>query len=212
MSFFNAGDHVVEVAAIHAWCQRAGADQSIVGGVCSGGYYALRSANAGVAWTGIVAINPGTPGTGIDDAPYEAITHTKRYTQRLFEVDAWKKVARGGVDLRGVARNLVNRATELAASRAKDVARRVGVSLDGDLGSELLRLARREVAMTFVFCDRDPGLVLFRERAGGAAPRLEDSGALSVRVIDGPDHTFTPRWSHAVLLDELELALKRSWR
>ena len=38
--------------------------------------------------------------------------------------------------------------------------------------------------------------------------KLERAG-LMVRVVEGPDHTFTPTWSQAVLVDEVAAALRR---
>jgi hypothetical protein len=40
-----------------------------------------------------------------------------------------------------------------------------------------------------------------------AVARLAASGTLRVRVIDGPDHTFTPRWSHPLLVDAIAQAV-----
>ena len=37
--------------------------------------------------------------------------------------------------------------------------------------------------------------------------RLTRSRALAVHTIAGPDHTFTPRWSHPMLLDAIVRAV-----
>jgi pimeloyl-ACP methyl ester carboxylesterase len=206
-------DHALaECAAALAWCRRQGADDAYVAGLCSGGYYALRSAVAGQPWAGVIVINPGEPGTGIDDKPYEAAAEAARYKQSMRSVASWKKLLRGEVDVARLARLLRKRAFGLLGAQAKDAARRVGIKFEDDLGTDLTQLARRRVAVTFLFCDREPGLVLYRERVGSTGPRLENRGALAVRIIDGPDHTYTPRWSHAVLLDEVGAALRRRRR
>jgi pimeloyl-ACP methyl ester carboxylesterase len=203
-------DHALaDVAAILAWCRERGAPRAYVSGLCSGGYYALRSPAAGEPWAGAIIVNPGEPGTGIDDKPYESAAEAARYKSSLRSLASWKRLVRGDVDVARLARIVRTRALERVGARARDALRRVGIPIPGDVGSELVQLARRGVATTFVFCDREPGLVLFRERVGSTGPRLEARGALSVRVVDGPDHTYTPRWSHPVLLAEVAAALAR---
>jgi hypothetical protein len=206
-------DHALtETAAVLAWCRRQGAEDAFVAGLCSGGYYALRSAAAGQPWSGVILINPGEPGTGIDDKPYEAAADTARYKQSVRSLESWKKLLRGQVDVGHLARMLEKRAAGLLGAQAKDLARRIGIKFEDDLGTDLMQLARRRVAITFLFCDREPGLVLFHERVGSTGPRLEARGALALRVIEGPDHTYTPRWSHEVLVEEIAAALRRRRR
>jgi hypothetical protein len=59
-----------------------------------------------------------------------------------------------------------------------------------------------------VLCVGDPQLTRFREMVGQMLPKLEQAG-LVCRVIEGPDHTFTPLWSQDVLADEMAAALRR---
>ena len=82
--------------------------------------------------------------------------------------------------------------------------------MPGDAGAALVDVAARQIAITFVFCADEPGLIVLREQAGDVIAQLERRGALSLRVLDGIDHTFTPRWSHEVLHDELRVALTRT--
>jgi len=111
------------------------------------------------------------------------------------------------VDVRRVAQVVAARARSTVEHRGKDVLRRLHIPLRDDLGTELLALARRGVASHFIFAAADPGGAMLAEQGGSAVPRLVASGALAIRVIDGPDHTFTPRWSHSVLLDAIATAV-----
>ena len=38
---------------------------------------------------------------------------------------------------------------------------------------------------------------------GPIVEKLRRDGALSIEIIEGPDHTFTPLWSHPVLTSTL---------
>ena len=56
--------------------------------------------------------------------------------------------------------------------------------------------------MLFVFSSGDLGITYVTRRLG-ALESLEDLGAKLV-VVDGPDHTFRPLWSHDVLRQAVE--------
>ncbi len=200
---------MAEITAAIDWCQRAGADQVILSGLCSGGYYAMEAAFAEAKLAGIVVMNPGQPNVDAELKPYEATYESSRLRKSAGNLASWKKLFTGQVDVVRIARVMTTRARAVIESRALELVRRLELPISNDLGSALVRVARRNVAASFVFCADEPGLVQFRERAGGALRRLVDRRELALRVIEGPDHTFTPRWSHAVLVDEVAAAVAR---
>jgi alpha/beta superfamily hydrolase len=208
------GPHAIaDVGVAVAYARRAGAQEVAVVGLCSGAYHALKAAVAGQPIDTVVAINPLTffwkPGMPLDFAAFRVTADAKRYEGKALDAGAWRRVLRGEVDLRRAARVIAERARAIAVNRAKDLARRLRVPLPDDLGSELLAVARRGVAVRFVFASGDPGLAMLREQGGSAVARLEREGALAITTIDGPDHTFTPRWSQPLLLDAIARAVQR---
>ncbi|MEO5561309.1 MAG: hypothetical protein ABIR10_16690, partial [Dokdonella sp.] len=100
-------------------------------------------------------------------------------------------------------RVVAHRVSSLVGRHAKNVLRRLRVPLSNDLGSALLAIGRRGVAMHFVFAASDPGYTMLNEEGGATLKRLTQEGLLSIRIIDGPDHTFTPRWSHPELFEAM---------
>jgi alpha/beta superfamily hydrolase len=207
------GEHALrDVGAAVAWMrQQQGVRTVAVAGLCSGAYHGLKAAIAGQPIDTVIAINPLTfdykPGMPLDFAAFRVTADAQRYAQSARSTESWKKLLRGDVDVRRVAKVVVARARNAAEHRAKDVMRRMRVPLRNDLGTDLLALARRGVAIRFIFSASDPGPAMLAEQGGSAVTRLEASGALRVQVIDGPDHTFTPRWSHPLLLDAIASAL-----
>lgn len=202
-----------DIEAIVAWCHRAGAVAVDLAGLCSGGYYAREAAVAGQSLHGIFAINPGAPGVPDAASPYKAAAQSARYRQLLRTTEGWKRLLSGGFDTaasRRLARTAMVRARSLVGNLVRRGLRRVGISMSGDVGAALVEVAARQIAITFVFCADEPGLIVLREHAGDVIARLERRGALSLRVLDGIDHTFTPRWSHEVLHEELQAALTRT--
>jgi hypothetical protein len=163
----------------------------------------MRAAVEGAELAGLALVNPGHPETEPYAKRYQALSEGARYGSSVRSMASWKKLLRGEVELAHLARMVRRLAVGGAVARAQELARRVGIPLKGDLGSELIQLTKRGVRPTFVYSAGEAVHQLFVERAGGTPARLGASGALRLHEIDGPDHTFTPRWSHAVLLDLL---------
>jgi pimeloyl-ACP methyl ester carboxylesterase len=192
-------DHAIRDVGIAVdWVRRQGAREVAVVGLCSGAYHAFKAAVAGQPIDAVVPINPLTffwvPGMPLDFAAFRVTEAAQRYGKNVRSAESWKKLLRGGVDLKRVARVVYERGRSLALHRARDVLRRLRVPLHNDLGSEIEQLARRGVAMNFIFAAGDPGQAMLDEQGGGSVKRVT-----SIAVIDGPDHTFTPRWSHPLL-------------
>jgi len=131
-----------------------------------------------------------------------------RYAQSALRLESWKKLARGEVHVRVLTQVLARRALSLAERHWRDLARQLGRPRPDDLGSELETLAAREIAVDFVFADGDPGMELLPLQGGSVVPRLLSQGKLRAHVITGPDHTFTARWSHPVLVEQLTSVIR----
>jgi hypothetical protein len=177
-------------------------------GLCSGGYNAFKAAVAGLPLAGVVLINPLTffykPGMSLDPlAPHEIAHDAQRYSRRLRSLDGWKKLVRGEVHLGRAAQVMSRLARNAAQARARGVARLLGVRLGDDLAFELESITKRKIALQFVFAGGDPGVRMLREQGGATAEKLRRRGQLGIQTIDGPNHTFTPLWSHAPLIAAL---------
>ncbi|HVT33362.1 MAG TPA: hypothetical protein VHE32_11990 [Rhodanobacteraceae bacterium] len=206
--------HALEdVASAVRWARDAGADDVIVAGVCSGGYHALRAALAGHPIDAIVVINPLTfhyvPGTPLDVAAFRIVGEAARYRQSMMRGASWRKLLLGKVKLSRIATVVLYRARSRAGAALRNALRRLRVPLRGDLGSELGSLAERGVAIDFIFADGDPGSMMLADEGGSVVPRLAKAGKLATQTVDGADHTFTPRWTHARLFAAIENALAR---
>ncbi len=204
---------VADVAAAVAWVRGRGAKHVTVIGLCSGAYHAIRAAVAGLPIDTIVSINPLTfrwkPGMPLDFAAFRIASDTRRYRRSVRSSESWRKLLRGDVDLVRATRVLATRVQTAVEHTARDAFRRLHVRLRDDLGSDLSTLARRGVAMHFVFAANDPGRAMLFEQGGSVVTRLERAGALTIDIIPNADHTFTPRWSHPVLISTIVRALTR---
>lgn len=205
-------DHAVaDVGRAVAWARSRGARRVVVVGLCSGAYHAQKAAAAGHPIDAIVPINPltffWTADTPLDAQAFRVTSEAERYAQSMWSGKAWRKLVRGEIDVKRVAGILGRRVRNAIEHRGRDVLRRLGVPLARDLGSELRALARRGVRMHFIFTASDPGRAMLVEQGGRVVEDLAGT-SLSILTIDGPDHTFTPRWSHPVLLDAIASAVR----
>ncbi len=206
-------DHAIaDVGRAVAWVRAQGAKRVAVVGLCAGAYHAQKAAVAGQPIDVIVPINPltffWTPGMPLDAQSFRVTSEAKRYGESMWSKASWQKLARGEVDVKRVAGILARRVRDLAGHRGRDVLRKLRVPLPKDLGSELRALDRRGVAMEFIFSAGDPGRAMLVEQGGSIVDDVAKR-TLAVETILGPDHTFTPRWSHPILLDAIARAVHR---
>jgi len=189
-----------------------GVSRVVILGLCSGAYHGFKAAVAGEPVSAIVPINPLTffwkDGMSLDFPAHKVAEESHRYAQSALRLESWKKLARGEVHVRVLTQVLARRALSLAERHWRDLARQLGRPRPDDLGSELETLAAREIAVDFVFADGDPGMELLPLQGGSVVPRLLSQGKLRAHVITGPDHTFTARWSHPVLVEQLTSVIR----
>ncbi len=203
-----------EIAKATAFLKRQpGVTQVHALGLCSGGYNAFKAAVAGVDLDGVLLINPLTffykPDVPKEVAPHLVASEAARYARRLRSPEAWKKLLRGEVHFRSLARVVSRRAGNLLRERARNLLRGVGVRLGEDLAYELRSVVRKKITLRFLFSDGDPGISLLRVQGGPTVEKLRCRGQLTIDVIEGADHTFTPLWSHPLLIAKLADYLDR---
>ena len=199
---------VDDVGAVVAWTRTQGATRVAAVGLCSGAYHAQKAAAAGQPIDLVVPINPltfyWTPDTPLDTVLAHQVTaETQRYRESMFSKASWQKLLRGEVDVKRVAGIVARKASSVIEHRARALLRKLHVTLPRDLGSELAALVRRGVVVEYIFASSDPGHAMLLEQGGAIVDTL------AVQLIEGPDHTFTPRWSHPRFLEAVVRAVHR---
>jgi len=93
--------------------------------------------------------------------------------------------------------------TRRAAEIATDIAlASVPVKLrPAGIPAQLAGLRRRGARVTLVFSDKKSGFKLYRRETAWHRFWLEWKRVVSLRFIEGPDHSFTPRWALDLLAD-----------
>lgn len=191
------------------WLRANGTRELVAGGMCSGAYHALRAAIAGQAVEAAYLINCGVFGPKVRFDPegnslFGDITH---YNQAVKTRQAWRRLLTGKVAFKTIVRVAAWHFRNQGKHLRREIARRLRVPSRDDLGSDLLKLARRGGRVHFLFSATEPGRTLLSAEAGSVVPRLCTSGQFSMRILEGADHTFTQRWTQALLSDALKAIL-----
>jgi alpha-beta hydrolase superfamily lysophospholipase len=181
-------------AAVEFMRNRFGVNSVTLAGVCSGAYHSLRAAAAGLPVNQILMVNPLTyfwqPGTSLDGLQLDEIVRNPGvYRERMVSAKAWERLLTGKVDVLRILKIYLQRPLLSLRSKARDLARALGIRLRLDLGRELQEIAARGVRIDFVFARGEAGHALLKIEAGSA---LRSLGArCQIRMIDEGDHTFT---------------------
>ncbi|HMC55214.1 MAG TPA: alpha/beta hydrolase [Gemmatimonadaceae bacterium] len=180
-------------------------------GLCSGAYHGFKAAVAGFPLASVAVVNPlvffWKAGMSLAYPLYQVSQAAAEYRRSLFRLEKWGKLLRGKVDVSEAAHLVARRIAFRAKTVMKSAARAAGRPMAEDLGGELESVAGRAVGLRFVFSVGDPGEDLLRLEGGGMVRRLMRQRKLTIERIAGPNHAFTPRWSHHALRQVLEREL-----
>jgi alpha-beta hydrolase superfamily lysophospholipase len=200
-------DRSAEVRRVTRALADRGLGRFVALGLCSGAYHALHGGAADPAIVGEVLINLQTfqwkPGDSLEVNRLTRTEEARYYQGRAFQADAWKKLLSGKVDIAHVARVVSERAVGKARATALKLWARSPLAAR-KLGAMEPLFADKVAAggrFLIVYCERDPGLETLHEGLGAGLKRLQASGKLTLTLIDGPDHNFTPLWSQVRLAE-----------
>jgi alpha-beta hydrolase superfamily lysophospholipase len=184
-------------------------------GLCSGAYAAFHSAVADPRVACVMLINPQTfeynEGDSLDVQKRKNFREARYYQRSLLRPASWLKALRGDVDFRYIGQVMYDRACVVTRSRLRSARQRLsGRKTQSALFRELLRLCDRGCDVCLVYSSDDPGLDHFYEQVGSGYRAIAAHPRFSLRIIEGPDHTFTPRWSQAELTEVLDECLAKA--
>jgi alpha-beta hydrolase superfamily lysophospholipase len=182
-------------AAIEFMRSRHGVSDFSLCGICSGAYHALRAAAAAMPINRVLMINPlnfyWEHGTAIDAlTPAEVLLRSRQHRQRIFSLEAWKRVLGGQVDMARLSLIYVQRPLIAIGNAWRRVASALKLCvLRQDIGAELEEMVSRGIKVVFVFSRSEAGLELLRVQGGSRLARLGDR--CRIHVIENADHVFS---------------------
>jgi alpha-beta hydrolase superfamily lysophospholipase len=206
-------DAIADVQSAMAFLERSRRiDRFVLVGLCSGAYVAFHTALADPRVVGEVLINTATfswkPGDPIDVATQRVYKSSHFYRRALFDLDTWRRAARGQIDLGGIAKRL--QVLALAKVKAKLAASAFGRQPGEEgLAASFRKLSRRGTDSLLIYGEEDQGLDALELELGRKAGKLRALPNFQVDVIPGPDHTFTQLWAQRRLIDAITSHLVR---
>ncbi|MEI7760731.1 MAG: alpha/beta fold hydrolase [Thermoleophilia bacterium] len=195
---FYTGDILGDIRSALSWLDDRGAARVGTLGLCSGAYWSFHAALAGEGLATIVMANPATLFWDEHVHPANTLSHAGGI---LRSPRSWHRIVRRG------AREQVG--TVMRGMRTKLNVTAQHKHYRDDITEAVALLAERKLPAQIVFSEGDLGLLYLKRHLGAEYRTLLESHGMTLDIIQGPDHTFTPVWSHAVLRETVERHLER---
>jgi dienelactone hydrolase len=180
-------------------------------GLCSGAYASFQTVLADPRVRGITLLNPevfhlkdGSPKFSQTEQSQAA----KHYWQSLFSVASWKKLLSGKANVRYIAGFAGARIKTAAASARDRLSARLTKAPQG-LAGDLHRLLARDVKVSIVMAEGDPGHEPLMSQLTPDLEALRGMG-LQLKLVPGPDHTFNDFSVRRPLVDWLVAIVSES--
>jgi len=201
-----------DIRAAVEWVRaQYGVESISLGGLCSGAYHVLRAAIVAMPVNRILMVNPETffwnEGMSIyDRQTAELVRQPSVYRNKMVSPAVWKRLLTGQIDFRYILGTYAGRFSLVFESKLRNMARRLGLRLPNDLGSQLEAIGARGIRMIFVFSRGEPGIELLKLQGGTSLRRLSER--CRIHIIDNADHVFSKAESRmtleALLTEELQ--------
>ncbi|HZY19056.1 MAG TPA: alpha/beta fold hydrolase [Ramlibacter sp.] len=187
-------------AAIDALAQR-GCRDVVLMGICSGSYVAFQTALVDERVGGIVLMNsrllewtPGRAGDRWQDSMQQYAKSSDHYRRALFKPAVWRRVLRGQVNVRLIARRFLALAAArlrrwLAFGRAEE-----------PLLAKMQRLCARGTDVLMLVADADDGRDYVEFHFGRDGRRLQGAPRFRMAYVPDADHTFSRPGNQEIVL------------
>jgi hypothetical protein len=191
-----------------------GHQRFLLTGICSGGMNSFHAALADDRVAALVLTNTQRfiwkDGDSIEISMRRGIKSTQHYQSAAMELETWKRLARGEVDLALVVPQLAKRFARQGARRVESrISRTFGSRFERDpVAKGFLKLCERGVKLSFVLSADDGARDELDDHLGPGLAALKGQPGVAVEILEGADHTLTPRFARARLFEVIEARLK----
>jgi pimeloyl-ACP methyl ester carboxylesterase len=178
-------------------------------GRCSGAYLALHSALADIRCNACIAVNPVVfrwyqpPSEEMVLRPPRSF---KDYSAKAFQLDTFRRILKGQVDLPTATRHVL---TRLAEKVTKVLAPILGTVLPKErwnqsVHDDFRQLTARNTPVALIYSEADEGLESFRYHFGESGGALSPYSTAEWHIVPDADHNFTLAASRLALSDIVE--------
>ncbi|GLR50871.1 alpha/beta hydrolase [Shinella yambaruensis] len=203
---------IADMASVRQYLDGIGrTGPAILFGRCSGAYVAFRAAAQDERWAACISVNPYAfrwlkpPSEAIVSSAPRALGD---YSQKALQLDTFRRLVSGDIDLRAAARNIGQRIAQRLSKRLAPVlgpllaTERLERAVHGDFRA----LSQRPGRTCLVYSVDDPGLDNFHVHFGRQAEGLAAYPNIELHILPDTDHNVTPRASRERLFHIVEQA------
>jgi len=185
---------VEDVRLAIAFLQSRGYQHIALAGICAAAYMAWQAAVVLGSVSRVLLVNPQT------FLPIKySLDDEKNAMQGL---QTWTARFQKEPHLFGKIKILWNRFSRIATVFSQQLRARLPMSIGRPyLALKVDQLGKQTIHTSIIFSNNDHGIKEFYRQLGPKARRFERMSYLTTVFIDGPDHSFTPRWASRMLMD-----------
>jgi dienelactone hydrolase len=212
MPYSKQGDRDVSAGVDFLAARFAG--PIVVLGMCSGAYHAFQAALDDKRINGLMLVNlqkfvwHGHESLSV--VQRTTFRTTGYYLRNVANIDVWRRLLQGKVNVAGIAGALANRAARhIAAAADPAIAALAGETAVGMVRRQLAELSERSVQMLYVLSGNDPGLDEISDYFGLRGWRLRRTRNLTFRTLRGADHTLSAHWARQRLRQSIAIYLRQ---
>jgi pimeloyl-ACP methyl ester carboxylesterase len=193
-------------AAMDVLEERHRVSRFVLVGLCSGAYAAFHAAVADARIVGQMLLSPYAfewkEGDPVTPQTRQSFHSTRFYAKSILDGQVWRRALRGDVEVRAIARVLVERLkTRVDAEVPKLMARLRGrLRPQNDVERAFQAMSDRGVETLMVLSFDDGGLDMVSGYLGTDARKMRGRRNFVFQVMDDADHTFTTLASQGKLL------------
>lgn len=191
--------------AMDTMMSRFSANSFVLMGLCSGAYFSYLTAIEDDRVRVLVLMNQLTyqwnSSTSIDEKKGRSIKSTQFYLRAVSNFNTWKRLILGRLDMKNISYNLTLRMMRKLEGRfSKSISSftKNTYTLNA-VARHFQSIKNRGTELLFIFDANDGALDLMNEKLGSDASYLGTGDHVHIVVLDGVDHTFTPRWAQTYL-------------
>jgi pimeloyl-ACP methyl ester carboxylesterase len=207
------------LGALHAVAELARQTQRpvVVLGVCSGAYHALQTACRDDRVAGLILVNLQRfvwhEGDPCDTIRRTDLRPTRFYLRNIFSAQAWLRLLRADFDVANLIRVVAARQLRRAIAAIDPMLNMLPGTTTrvGRVRRTIQSLAERDLPTLYVLGCNDPGVEELAEYFGRDGWRLRRHRSVTLRVMQGADHTLGTHKLRVTLIQEVRDWCRRSW-
>ena len=204
------------VHAVAELAQRTQRRVLLYGG-CSGAYHALQAAYRDSAASGLILVNlqrfVWREGDPSDIVRRSALRPTRFYLRNILTAQAWLRLLRADFDVANLARvfaaRMVRRAVAAIDPAINLLSRRP--TQVRQVRQAVHRLGQRGIPILYVLGENDPGIEEMAEYFGRDGRRLARQRNVTLRFLQGADHTLSAHSVRAALIQQIRDWCRTCW-